>query len=174
MPLLFILLVLLTCPCSVNLIILFIIIIVYFIIVAKTLHAESQCDEFIEWVGCLSVRLSISLPSSLSAEQCALWRVACGVCRVCVRPSASPPVCAFPCCHCIVAWNKLMFFSPLSLSLSLSFWVFFLRLLPQCNWDITSVSLFMCMCIQIPIPEPQFGTVGFSLTAVSPPPWSPL
>lgn len=141
MLLLFILLVLLTCPCSVNLIILFIIIIVYFIIVAKTLHAESQCDEFIEWVGCLSVRLSISLPSSLSAEQCALWRVACGVCRVCVRPSASPPVCAFPCCHCIVAWNKLMFFSPLSLSLSLSFWVFF------CDFCRNATeTLLVCLC----------------------------
>lgn len=46
MLLLFILPVLLTCPCSVNLIILFII--VYFIIVTKTLHAESQSDEFIE------------------------------------------------------------------------------------------------------------------------------
>lgn len=122
-----------------------------------------------EWVVYRFACLLVFFPQrrAVCTVACGMWRVPC----VCPSLSQSASVCAFPCCHCIVAWNKLMFFS--SLSLFLSIVLGFLRLLPQCNWDITSVSLCMCMCIQIPIPEPQFGTVGFSLTAV-PLPCPPL
>lgn len=66
-----------------------------------------------EWVVYRFACLLVFFPQrrAVCTVACGMWRVPC----VCPSLSQSASVCAFPCCHCIVAWNKLMFFSSLSL-----------------------------------------------------------
>lgn len=96
-----------------------------------------------EWVVYRFACLLVFFPQrrAVCTVACGMWRVPC----VCPSLSQSASVCAFPCCHCIVAWNKLMFLV-LSLSLSLSLTIVLGFFCDFCRNATETLLVCLCAC----------------------------